>query len=133
LSATAHHEAVVAFFRDDPQLASSTFELGKVPTPAPSRYVVVVSSLGDWSKSRWTGLKDALTTTHTVYCVGDAVWQVLAVADRVSRLKDVRLSVEGRNVFLPDPWIARPISNDTDGLFPKPYGVIQFDLYSEPA
>lgn len=134
MSAEAHHNAVVAAIKADPQLASAVFDLGEVPSPAPNRYVVVASTLGDWSQVRLTGMRDGLTTTHTVYCVGDKVWQAFAVGGRVTaRLKDARLSITGRNVRLPSEWTSRPVDIDRAGLFPKPFGVIQFDLTSEPA
>lgn len=133
MSAEAHHNAVLAAVRDDPELASAVFDIGEVPSPAPKRYVVVVSTLGDWSQTRFSGLKDGLLTTHTVYCVGDKAWQALWVGGRVTaRLKDVRLPVADRNVRLPAEWVSRPVALDRDGLFPKPFGVIQFDLVSEP-
>ena len=69
MTAELHHNAVVAAIRGDTQLASVVFEVGEVPTdPAPTRYVVVASSLGDWSQTRFTGSHDGLLTTHTVYC-----------------------------------------------------------------
>ena len=134
MTAELHHNAVVAAIRGDTQLASVVFEVGEVPTdPAPTRYVVVASSLGDWSQTRFTGSHDGLLTTHTVYCVGTKAEQARWVAGRVTpKLNDVRLPLAGRQAFRPAPWITRPVVLDRDGLFPLPFGVIQFDLYSEP-
>ena len=135
MTAELHHNAVVAALKGDAQLASVVFEVGEVPTsPAPERYVVVVSTLGDWSQTRFTGSHDGLLTTHTVYCVGKKAEQARWVGGRVTpRLKDVRLTITGRQAWRPAPWISRPVTLDTDGLFALPFGVIQFDLYSEPA
>ena len=133
MSAEAHHAAVVAALQADAQLAAAVFEIGEVPDPAPERYIVHVSSLGDWEQRRFTGVKAGLVTTHTLYCVGASAKHARWLAGRVTtQLKDQRLTVTGRYAFLPSPWISRPVQIDRDGLFPLPFGVIQFDLLSEP-
>jgi hypothetical protein len=127
-----HHAAVFAAI--EAQIPDAVYEIGEVPAPAPSRYAVVVSSPGDWEQVRFTADKAALRSTHTVYCVGDDAKAARWVARRVRvALKDVRLTIAGRHVFRPDPWISRPIALERDGLYPLPFGVIQFDLLSEPA
>jgi hypothetical protein len=134
VSAEAHHDALVARLKAHAQLATSVFELGEVPTVnPPSRYVVVDSSLGDWVVNRLTGTKDALTTTHVLYCVGSNA----AAARRVGlwvteQMKDHRLVLSGRQSFRPDPWISRPIQVDKDGPIVLPFGTIAFDIRSEP-
>jgi hypothetical protein len=125
-----HHAAVFAAV--EAQIPDAVFEVGEVPTVAPSRYAVVVSSPGDWERVRFTATKAALRTTHTVYCVGDDARAARWVARRVRvALKDVRLTITGRNVFRPDPWISRPVVLERDGLYPLPFAVIQFDIKSE--
>ena len=130
-----HHDAVVARLKAHAQLASSVFELGEVPTVnPPSRYVVIASSPGDWSRSRFTGEKDALSTTHTLYCVGSTQAAVRKVSSWVeTQMKDHRLTVAGRSVHRPHPWITRSAQIDKDGLIKLPFATIQFDIYSEPA
>ena len=134
MSASLHHDALVARLRADTQLASRVFEVGEVPTTAPEWYLVVDSSLGDWSQVRYTAAKDALLTRHSVHCVGRQVSLVRHGAGRVeAQMKDHRLVISGRNVFRPDPWIARGVNVDRDGLINLPFGTIAFDILSEPA
>ena len=134
MSAEAHHDALVARLKAHAQLVTSVFELGEVPTVnPPSRYVVVDSSLGDWSQVRYTGSKDALLTTHVLYCVGSNAAAVRRVGTWVTeQLKDHRLTLTGRQAFHPDPWISRPIQIDKDGPIVLPFGTIAFDILSEP-
>ena len=135
MTASAHHDGVVARLRSDAQLVSSVFELGEVPTVnPPNRYVVVASSLGDRERTRFTGTKDALLTTHTLYCVGLTAAQARWVGDKVTSLMlDYRITVAGRQAFRPDPWVSRSIQIDKDGPIVLPFGTIQFDIHSEPA
>ena len=134
MSAELHHAAVVARLQADAQLATAVFEVGEVPEPAPDRYVVVSSSLGDRSQARFSGGKIASTTTHYVYCVGLKAAQARWVAGRVeTQLLDFTLTIAGRSVRRPADWFTRPVVVDKDGPFPLPYGVIVFDLYSEPS
>lgn len=133
MTASAHHDAVVARLKSDAQLVSAVFELGDVPDPAPSRYVVIASSLGDRERVRFTGTKDAISTTHTVYCVGVTAAQARWVGEKVtSLLLDYRITLTGRQAFRPDPWITRPVQIDKDGPTPMRFGTIQFDIQSEP-
>jgi hypothetical protein len=135
VSAEAHHDAVVARLKAHPSLATAVFELGAVPTSgAPSRYVVVASSLGDWDQLRFAGSKDSLTTNHVLYCVGANPASARKVGTWVTdQLKDYNLTVTGRSVHRPDPWISRPIQIDKDGPIVLPFATIAFDLLSEPA
>ena len=134
MTAELHHAAIVARLQADAQLAAAVFEVGEVPDPAPNRYVVVSSSLGDRSQTRFSSGKTALTTTHYVYCVGLKASQARWVAGRVeAQLLDFQLTITGRNPRKPFEWISRPVVVDKDGPFPLPYGVIVFDLYSEPS
>lgn len=129
-----HHDAVIGQVRADAQLTATTFELGEVPEPAPSRYVVVQSDLGQDSQVRFTGGKVGLTTRHWVYCVGYTAAQARWVGGRVkAQLRDRQLVITGRNVHKPADWYARPVVLDKDGPFPLPFGVIVFDIYSEPS
>ena len=129
-----HHDPLVARLRAHVQLATSVFELGEVPTVNPPlRYVVVASSPGDWSRSRYTGGKTALTTTETIYCVGTTNASALKVSSWVeAQMKDYNLVIAGRSVHKPDPWLSRPVIVDKDGLIKLPFATIQFDIYSEP-
>ena len=134
MTAELHHAAVAARLRADSQLALAVFEVGEVPEPAPERYVVLSSSLGDRSQTRFTSGKTATTTTHYVYCVGLLASQARWVAGRVeTQLLDYQFTISGRTVRKPAEWNARPVVVDKDGPFPLPYGVIVFDLYSEPS
>jgi len=132
-----HHDAIVTRLKEHVQLASSVYELGEVPTfPTGStpRYVVLASSPGDWEQARVTGGKVALRTTETLYCVGASQSAARKVATWVeTQMKDHRLTVAGRNVFKPDPWLSRPAQIDKDGIIKLPFVTIQFDVYSEPA
>ena len=130
-----HHDAVVARLKAHAQLGTSVFELGEVPTVnPPTRYVVVASSLGDWQQVRFTAGKDALVSTHTLYCVGANQAAVRKVSSWVeAQLKDYTLTVTGRVARRPHPWITRPVSIDKDGPIVLPFGTIQFDVLSEPA
>ena len=129
-----HHDALVARLEADPQLTGRVFELGMVPSPAPSFYVVVSSSLGDWTQHRATGLKTAVRSDHTLYGVGLNAAQARWVGGRiVTQLKDYRLTVTGRNVFPPHPWESRPAQIDKDGPITLPFVTVAFGIYSEPA
>lgn len=134
MSAEAHHDAVVARLKAHAQLATAVFELGAVPTSgAPTRYVVVASSLGDWEQARFTGTKDALLTNHVLYCVGANAASARKVGTWVTeQMKDYNLTVTGRSVRRPDPWISRPIQIDKDGPIVLPFATIAFDITSEP-
>jgi len=129
-----HHDAVVARLKAHAQLATSVFELGEVPTvDPPTRYVVIASSPGDWEQVRLTAGKDALLTTHTLYCVGSNQAAVRKVSSWVeTQMKDYRLTVTGRNVFRPHPWLSRSAQIDKDGPIVLPFATIQFDILSEP-
>ena len=135
MTAEAHHDALVARLKAHAQLGSSVFELGAVPTTnAPARYVVVASSMGDWDAVRLTGTKDALHTTHVLYCVGTNNAAARKVGTWVTeQMKDYRLTVASRLVFRPTPWISRPIQIDKDGPIVLPFATIAFDILSEPA
>ena len=130
-----HHDPLVTRLKAHTQLATSVFELGEVPTVnPPTRYVVVASSPGDWSQARYTGGKAALTTTHTLYCVGASQAAVRKVTSWVeTQLKDHSLVIAGRSVHRPHPWVSRPTQIDKDGPIVLPFVTIQFDIYSEPA
>ncbi|WP_092965302.1 hypothetical protein [Agromyces sp. CF514] len=134
MTAELHHAAIMARIRADSQLTATTYELGEVPDPAPSRYVVVQSDLGQRSQARFSGGKVGLLTRHYVYCVGMVASQARWVGGRIeAQLLDYQLTVTGRNVRKPAEWYARPVILDKDGPFPLPFGVIVFDLYSEPS
>ena len=130
-----HHDALLARLRAHTQLATSVFDLGKVPTDdPPNRYAVVASSPGDRSQARFGGGKIARTTSHVVYCVGFNNAAALKVAEWVEeQLVDHRLVVVGRSVHAPDPWITRPVQIDKDGPIVWPFATVAFDIYSEPA
>ena len=132
-----HHDAVVERLEAHEYLTDSVFELGEVPKfseSATPRYVVVASSPGDWEQARFTGSKDALLTTHTLYCVGATQVQARKVSAWIeAQMKDHTLTVEGRSVRRPHPWISRPAQIDKDGPIKLPFVTIQFDIYSEPA
>lgn len=130
-----HHDALMTRLRAHAQLTTSVFELGEVPTVSPpTRYVVVASSLGDWEQARLSAGKGALLTTHTLYCVGSNQAAVRKVSSWVeTQMKDHSLTVTGRTVRRPHPWITRPVSIDKDGPIVLPFGTIQFDILSEPA
>ena len=130
-----HHDAVVARLQAHTHLSTSVFELGEVPTVnPPGRYVVHVSSPGDWSQARFTAGKGALLTTHTLYCVGSKQAAVRMVASWVeAQLKDHSLVIVGRSVHRPHPWLSRSAQIDKDGPIVLPFATIQFDVYSEPA
>lgn len=135
MSAEAHHAALVARLKAHTQLSASVFELGAVPTTnPPSRYVVVASSAGDRTQVRVTGGKVGLLTNHVLYCVGANNAAALKVGSWVeAQMLDHRLTVAGRNMFKPDPWVSRPIQIDKDGPIVLPFVTIAFDLFSEPA
>jgi hypothetical protein len=135
MSGLAHHDAVVARIKArSAEFAARTFELGGIPDAAPSWYVVVASGPGSRVRSRYTGPSSELTTTHTVYSVGTNARQALWVAEGVEvQCLDHRFVVAGRNVRLPSDWVSRPVTVDSQGLFPHPFAVIQFDLTSEPS
>ena len=135
MSAEAHHDAVVARLKAHASLTTAVFELGAVPTSgAPTRYVVVASSLGDWDQLRFAGQKEQLVTNHVLYCVGANAAAARKVGGWVTdQLKDYNLTVTGRSVHRPDPWISRPIQIDKDGPIVLPFATIAFDLTSEPA
>ncbi|MDR6907470.1 hypothetical protein J2X63_003178 [Agromyces sp. 3263] len=134
MTAEAHHDALVARLKAHSQLGTSVFELGAVPTVnPPARYVVVASSLGDWDQLRLSGSKDALLTSHVLYCVGNNSAAARKVGTWVTeQMKDHRLTVAGRQAFCPDPWISRPIQIDKDGPIVLPFATIAFDILSEP-
>ena len=135
MSAEAHHAAVVARLKAHPSLAASVFEVGAVPTTnPPKRYVVVSSTLGNREGYRFTGPRTQVTTTHYLYCVGESAAQARQVSGWVdAQLVDYTLTIANRNVRRPAEWVTRPIEVDKDGPFPLPFGVIRFDLISEPA
>lgn len=135
MSGLAHHDAVKARIEARTGFSGRVFDLGEIPdTGAPSWYVVVASTPGDRAQARFSGGRAQLTTTHTIYCVGNSARNALWVAQGVeAQCLDYRLVIPGRNVFLPSEWLSRPVLNDKDGLFPLPFGVIQFDLTSEPS
>jgi hypothetical protein len=129
-----HHDALVARLEADTQLSGTVFELGMVPTTSPPAfYVVVASSLGDWSQHRVTGLKTAVRSDHVLYAVGKTAAQARWVGGRiVAQLKDYRLTVSGRDVFPPHPWETRPLQIDKDGPITLPFVTIAFGIHSEP-
>ena len=130
-----HHDALVARLEADSQLSGKVFELGMVPTVAPPAfYVVVASSLGDWTQHRVTGRKTAVRSDHVLYAVGKNAAQARWVGGRiVAQLKDYRLTVTGRDVFPPHPWETRPAQIDKDGPITLPFVTVAFGIYSEPA
>lgn len=129
-----HHDSVSARLKAHVQLATSVFELGEVPTVnPPTRYVIHVSSPGDWDQIRFTAGKDALLTTHTLYCVGASQAAVRKVSSWVeAQMKDFSLVIAGRSVHRPHPWLSRSAQIDKDGPIVLPFATIQFDIYSEP-
>ena len=129
-----HHDAILARLRAHAQLTSSVFLLGGVPTSnPPERYVVVASSPGDREQARFTGGKTARRSSHVLYCVGRTADAALKVAGWVEeQLLDHRLTIAGRNVFAPHPWITRELQIDKDGPIVWPFATIAFDIYSEP-
>jgi hypothetical protein len=130
-----HHDALVARLEADSLLTGKVFELGMVPKVAPPAfYVVVASSLGDWTQHRVTGQKTAVRSDHVLYGVGQDAKQARWVGGRiVAQLKDYRLTVTGRNVFPPHPWESRPDQIDKDGPITLPFVTVAFGIYSEPA
>ena len=130
-----HHDALVARLEADSLLTGKVFELGMVPKVAPPAfYVVVASSLGDWTQHRVTGQKTAARSDHVLYGVGQDAKQARWVGGRiVAQLKDYRLTVTGRNVFPPHPWESRPDQIDKDGPIVLPFVTVAFGIYSEPA
>ena len=133
MTASAHHDAVVARLRSDAGLASSVFELGEVPANRQTPYVVISSSAGDRSETRFTGTKDAILTNHTLYGVGLTAAQARWVGEKITTLMlDYRIPLTGRQSFRPDPWISRPTQIDKDGPIVHPFVTISFDIHSEP-
>lgn len=134
MSGLAHHDAVKARLEARTGFAGRVFDLGGIPKSAPSWYVVVASTPGDRAQARFSGGKVQLSTTHTVYAVGENARQALWVAQGVeAQCLDHGFVVAGRNVRRPSDWVSRPVQVDTQGLFPLPFAVIQFDLVSEPS
>jgi len=134
MSGLAHHDAVVARLRARSGWSGKVFEPGEVPDGTAPWYVVVASTPGNRAQARFTGGKAALTTTHTVYCVGDIARKALWVAQGVeAQCLDYRFTITGRVPRIPAEWVTRPVTNEKDGVFPLPFAVIQFDLTSEPA
>lgn len=129
-----HHDSVVARLKAHAQLVTSVFELGEVPTVnPPTRYVIHVSSPGDWAQVRFTAGKDSLLTTHTLYCVGSNQAAVRKVSSWVeAQMKDHSLVIANRSVHRPHPWLSRSAQIDKDGPIVLPFATIQFDIYSEP-
>jgi hypothetical protein len=133
MSATAHHDGVVARVQSDAGLASSVFELGEVPANRSTPYVVIASSMGDRSQLRFTGTKDGITTNHTLYGVGLTAAQARWVGEKITALMlDFRIPLTGRQAFRPDPWTSRPVQVDKDGPIVHPFVTISFDIHSEP-
>lgn len=134
MSGLAHHDAVKARIEARTGFSGRVFDLAGLPdTGVPSWYVVVASTPGDRAQARFSGGKTRLATTHTIYCVGTQARQALWVAEGVeAACLDHRFAISGRNVFLPSDWSSRPVVVDK-ALFPLPFGVIQFDLTSEPS
>lgn len=135
MTAEAHHAAVVARLKADTQLTSAVFEVGEVPVESPpSRYIVVESTLGRRSQTRFTSGRGTLTTTHYLHCVGLTAAQARWLSGRVeAQLLDYTLTMTGRVVRKPADWVSRPVTVDLSGPVKKPFGVTVFDLTSEPA
>ena len=128
-----HHDALMARLRAHAKLTATVFEVGEVPTVNPPKRYVVVQSLEDPVRSRFTGPMSSLTSRHFVYSVGETAAQARQVDGWVKeQLVDHRLVVTGRVVRLPAEWTSRPVGLDRDGPFPLPYGVNVFDVTSEP-
>ena len=133
MSATAHHDGVVARVQSDAGLASSVFELGEVPANRNTPYVVVASSMGDRTQVRYTGTKDGITTNHTLYGVGLTAAQARWVGEKITTLLlDYRIPLTGRQSFRPDPWITRKVQIDKGGPIVHPFVTVEFDIKSEP-
>lgn len=135
MSAEAHHDALVARLKAHQYLSDAVFEVGSVPPNTPLlRYVVVASSLGDREQVRFTAGKTSLTTSHVLYCVGSTSAAARKVGAWVeAQMLDYNLTIAGRSVRRPDPWVSRPIQVDKDGPIVWPFATISFDITSEPA
>ena len=133
MTASAHHDAVVARLQSDAGLSASVFELGEVPANRQTPYVVVASSMGDRAVSRFTGAKDAIVTSHTLYGVGHTAAQARWVGEKITALMlDYRIPLTGRQSFRPDPWITRKVQIDKGGPIVHPFVTVEFDIKSEP-
>lgn len=128
----AHFDALLAQLRQDPVLASCTFD-GEV-TEDPQRYCVVTLNSGDRYGDRLSGPDVAATFRANVRSIGSTREQAQAVAERVfAQLMNVRLTVTGRQVGLIRHAGGQPTSRDDTVTPPLWFASDFFEFDSDPA
>lgn len=126
----AHRDAVLAFYEQ--HLPGSVFKSYSAATDQ-QRYAVVFVALTSSEQTRFTGEQSRDTYTVTVHSVGADEDAALWVAERVMRLKGVRLTVPERSLKRARFVTSQPPDLSDDGVTPLWFTISQFDLISDPA